>query len=101
MSETIKVTVHDLVVTERVVEIPTVCPSCGADFKEKSMTLWEYQDQYRSAKLDPEEPKDLAPLGLEAHDLEYGDPYQGETYLHVSWTCGCGHVLAESQETRS
>lgn len=43
-----KVTVHDLVVTEREVELPTVCPS-----------------------------------------------------MHISWTCGCGHVLAESQETQS
>lgn len=101
MAATIKVTVHDMVVTEREVEIAVVCPSCGADFHEKPMTLWEFQDQYRSARRDPQEPEEWASLGLEAHDLEYGDPYQGETYLHISWTCGCGHVLAEAKESRS
>lgn len=90
-ASTIKVTVHDLVVTKREVEIPSVCPDCGADFKDKPLTVWEWQDQYRSATPDAEA----------QDDIDWGAPYQGEGYMHISWTCGCGHVLAESKETRS
>jgi len=93
---TFKVMVHDigrdlgeLVLREREVDVPRLCPSCGADFKEKPLTVEAWRKQYHSAFLNEDD------------SLDRRDHYDGEESIHVSYTCGCGELLAESQETRS
>lgn len=81
-----KLTVHDLIVVEREIELPEKCPNCSHEFQEgDDLKVWEYQDQCRVATLLPEG-------GIDWPDLPAG----GDCYLYISWHCDeCDHVLLE------
>lgn len=89
-----KVSISDVVVTTREVDIPEACPNCDADFvdaSENNLTAYEWQDQARSGHL-----------GGEDDDMdfiydEYELPPGGEGFIsYISYACAtCGAVLAE------
>jgi hypothetical protein len=81
--------VADLVVTTREVEVPDICPECGAAFREIGFIHWEYQDQKRGAPVAEDGTIDWA---------EGFTPKAGESFIPVLWQCGgCGHDLAEGK----
>jgi hypothetical protein len=87
-----KVTVCDLVVREREVDVPSKCPRCGADLTfPGSMKVWEFQDQCRPAHFDD----------AEQEGLNWGDclPSSGETFMPVEFQCKeCEHTLLHNEE---
>jgi len=81
--------VDDLIVRQRIVQVPDHCPNCGADLtKQGAIRVWEYQDQHRQMHF------------LE-DTVEFEDdlPQQGETYLLIFYECReCEHYLAGARE---
>jgi hypothetical protein len=48
-----KATIIDIILKERVVDIPIKCPHCGADLTEEgALTVWEYQAQNYHARVE-------------------------------------------------
>jgi ribosomal protein S27AE len=89
-----KLRVSDLVVFERVVEVPDKCPQCGADLEDVGIYHWEFQDQRRSVDVVKTED---GSLGIEWDDCL---PRGGEADLALTWQCGkCDATLAESEHS--
>ena len=96
--KTTKVLVRDIEVTERMVDIPTRCPKCGADFYDKNendLHVWELSDQRRNGHLQNDgdtDDEDNSTDGINTadSDLEGGDNYVN----NVEITCSCGCLLA-------
>lgn len=86
-----KVMLSDIVIFDREVDIPERCPECDADLQTGyALTVWEYQDQKRSASLA---------IGA----LEMGDdlPQGGEAWIMVGYDCSsCSFTLASNSELR-
>lgn len=86
-----KLTVEDIIVRSRDIEVPKKCPKCGADLtQEGSMKVWEYQDQSRFCHIIND-----------TVEWETDQPDSGESWLACSYEChSCGHVLAFGTEQR-
>jgi hypothetical protein len=88
-----KAVVNDLVITQHEVDIPGVCPKCGADFRGEGANLLIHM-----FRTDVENgivtSKDGEELEYELNDFED----QGEIRGHTAYSCGeCKHVLAEGR----
>jgi phage FluMu protein Com len=89
----VEVTVHDLIIVHRTVEIPDECPKCNVILLEYS--VWEYQDQHRHATIDSTKREGAADDDLEWPDLPIG----GESFLYLKWRCPhCNEEFANSIE---
>jgi hypothetical protein len=96
-----KVTIADITIRYRDVEIPEKCPSCGRSFTEpESANLREvdYVDQYMYGWLMDEEGdrKVWEPAGTPS----YGQLEFGESNIVVGYSCACTEVLVSGKETR-
>lgn len=95
--KTMKVTISDVRVTEREVEIPTCCPKCGCDLtsiEEENLRVWEYADQSRCGFLATEENGEGDMAGINTRDTTRG----GENFIsNVSVWCTCGHELVSGR----
>ena len=92
-----KITLADVSVRYRCVELLDACVSCNADLRQPgAMRAWEYQDQVRHGHLDPE-----APSGFAFNEDEV--PEGGQEFVaYVSYHCArCGAVLAAGDEKSS
>jgi len=90
---TMKITIADVTIQTREVELPDKCPKCGEALRDVALTGYEYQDQSRAMSV------------REDGDVDYKDsdllPESGESYIGwVSLSCECGHVLAQGTEER-
>lgn len=89
------ITICDITVTKRAVELPDECPKCKTKLRESSLTAWEYQDQSRGVTID-----DAGNVGTDGGDYSCDDlPQGGESFISwVALTCGgCGYMLAEGK----
>jgi hypothetical protein len=88
-----KVTVFDLVVREREVDVPAKCPKCEADLTlPDALKVWEFQDQCRPAHFGEV---------WQGEGLNWDDslPDAGENYMPVDFYCKkCDHLLATGEE---
>jgi hypothetical protein len=86
-----KVSISDVVVTTREVDIPEACPKCDADFtdaEEQNVSAYEWQDQGRPGHFG------------EDGEFVYHEaalPDSGESYIaYIGYACSaCGASLAE------
>jgi hypothetical protein len=111
-----KLTVADIVITYREVEVAPTCPKCGVDLSVSgSVIAWEWSDQGRIGSLrvhpppspdlsgTPEEKKIVTDVeaqldGKEPEGFEY-DPEApmkcGENFIeYAEYYYSCGHLLA-------
>lgn len=89
----ITVTVSDIQVTERKVEIPSHCPKCRADLTDrgqKNLRVWEYCDQERRGYLPANQEEAHDNYGINTGGSANG----GESFIdNVSVWCVCGEIL--------
>jgi hypothetical protein len=88
-----KATVNDLVITEHEVDIPGVCPNCGADFRspEVNLLIHMFRTDVENGIVTS---KDDEPLERSLNDFED----QGEIRGCTAYVCGkCKYVLAEGE----
>ncbi len=85
----LKITICDVTVRERVVELPDNCPKCGVALREPGTLVgWEYQDQKRPMSVRDDGTIDYAEDGW--------SPEGGETFIsYVTLVCECGEFLVE------
>ena len=84
----IEVSICDMTVTHRTVELPDKCPTCGSDLSEVHLKVWEYQDQTRT----------YMPATGDWPDLPEG----GDNTLVLSYQCGeCDAELARGKQTEA
>jgi hypothetical protein len=85
-----KVTIADIMVIYREIELPEHCPSCNSDLtKEGAIAAWEYQDQKRYGALDKDSQT------FKDSEKDYGVPEGGESFLsYVAYWChDCSEML--------
>lgn len=73
----VKTPIIDIILKERVVDIPNKCPHCGADLtRENSLIAWEYQAQSYHAHVEVRNnDEDL---------VDTGDMREGADISHVT-----------------
>lgn len=85
-TETMTVTVYDIIAVERRVEVPTVCPHCCQELTK--IQVWEYQDTRRNAVIKGG-----------TIDAWEGNDRGGDCYFHISWSCpNCDYCLVQGDE---
>jgi hypothetical protein len=96
-----KVTIRDIQVTEREVEIPTTCPKCKADLyshEEDNLHVWGYSDQGRNGHLHNdgnEEDDHNSSDGVNTANSDLGG---GDNFIsNVGIYCKCGYTIAEGK----
>lgn len=87
-----KVTICDLIITEREVLIPDVCPECGTNLIEHGYKEVMFHDEIQTMKMD----KEGEETDRDTH-AEYG-----EEFITIGWQCReCNDMLAIGEEIRS
>jgi hypothetical protein len=87
----VTITVKDVVIRTRIVELPERCPKCQQRLEDCALTGWEYQDQSRSCCVQPD--------GSVGFDEDAGgQPQGGECWISwVALSCNCGHSFTEAE----
>lgn len=101
--KTTKVTICDIQVTEREVEVPTSCSECGASLlsKDNNLEVWEYSNQKRIGHLqnDGDEDDDVSStmgVNIASSDLDGGDSF----IENIAMYCRCGNEIASGKFDR-
>ena len=94
------VTVTDVVVTTRKVELPAICPGCGERLRaEGALRVWGFVDEARTARLPRASDHAMDTVaGIVLGDAGYDS---GEAFIdNVSVMCSrCNRALAEGAFT--
>jgi|SRR5271165_3805265 len=86
----LKITICDVTVRERVVELPDNCTKCGIALREARLTGWEYQDQSRPVVVRDDD------LTIDYDEEGANVPEGGEAFIsYVTLVCQCGEFLVE------